>query len=53
MIGPGGDFIKDTRKDITMKIGLFDIDSRCHNLALMKLSAGHKRDGDKVEFYKP
>lgn len=36
-----------------MKIGLFDIDSKCHNLALMKLSAYHKRKGDEVEFYNP
>ena len=36
-----------------MKIGLFDIDSKYHNLALMKLSAWHKQKGDKVEFYKP
>jgi len=38
---------------MTMKIGLFDIDSKYHNLALMKLSAYHKQKGDKVEFYKP
>ncbi len=36
-----------------MKIGLFDIDSKYHNLALMKLSAWHKQKGDEVEFYKP
>jgi len=36
-----------------MKIGLFDIDSKYHNLALMKLSAHHKQKGDKVEFYNP
>ncbi len=36
-----------------MKIGLFDIDSKYHNLALMKLSAYHKRKGDEVEFYNP
>lgn len=36
-----------------MKIGLFDIDSKYHNLALMKLSAYHKQKGDEVEFYNP
>lgn len=36
-----------------MKIGLFDIDSKYHNLALMKLSAYHKKKGDEVEFYNP
>lgn len=36
-----------------MKIGIFDIDSKYHNLALMKLSAWHKEKGDRVEFYKP
>ncbi|MBA7550626.1 hypothetical protein ES705_43145 [subsurface metagenome] len=36
-----------------MKIGLFDIDSKYHNLALMKLSAWHKQKGDEVEFYNP
>lgn len=36
-----------------MKIGLFDIDSKYHNLALMKLSTYHKQKGDEVEFYKP
>jgi len=36
-----------------MKIGLFDIDSKYHNLALMKLSTYHKRRGHKVEFYQP
>lgn len=36
-----------------MKTGLFDIDSKYHNLALMKLSAWHKQKGDEVEFYKP
>jgi len=35
-----------------MKIGLFDIDSKYHNLALMKISAYHKQKGDEVEFYK-
>jgi len=36
-----------------LKIGLFDIDSKYHNLALMKLSAWHKQKGDEVEFYRP
>lgn len=36
-----------------MKVGLFDIDSRYHNLALMKLSTYHKRKRDEVEFYRP
>ena len=36
-----------------MKIGLFPIDSRHHNLALMKLSAYHKKKGNKTEFYNP
>ena len=38
---------------MTMKVGLFDIDSKYHNLALMKLSAYHKSKGHEVEFYKP
>jgi hypothetical protein len=50
-----GDFgdIKNIRQDMTMKVGLFDTDSKYHNLALMKLSAWHKQKGDEVEFYKP
>lgn len=36
-----------------MKIGLFDIDSKYHNLALMKLSAYYKSKGHEVEFYQP
>lgn len=36
-----------------MKIGLFDLDSKYHNLALMKLSAHYKSKGHEVEFYKP
>jgi len=35
-----------------LKVGLFDIDSKYHNLALMKLSTWHKQKGDEVEFYK-
>lgn len=35
-----------------MKIGLIDVDSHNYpNLALMKLSAWHKREGDMVEWY--
>lgn len=35
-----------------MKIGLIDVDSHNYpNLPLMKLSAYHKRQGDKVEWY--
>lgn len=36
-----------------MKIGIYDIDSKIPNLALMKLSAFHKQKGDQVEFYSP
>ena len=36
-----------------MKVGLFGVDPKCHNLALMKLSAYHRQKGDKVEFYNP
>jgi hypothetical protein len=36
-----------------MKIGLFDLNSKYHNLALMKLSSYHKQKGDLVEFYNP
>ena len=36
-----------------MKIGLFDIDSKYHNLALMKISAWHKSFGDQTEIYNP
>jgi len=34
-----------------MEIGLIDVDSKITNLALMKLSAWHKQQGDRVEFY--
>ena len=44
---------KVIREDIILKIGLFDIDSKYHNLALMKLSAYHKRKGDETELYNP
>jgi hypothetical protein len=37
-----------------MRIGLIDIDShRYPNLALMKLSAYHKAQGNEVEWYTP
>lgn len=36
-----------------MKVGIFGVDSKYHNLALMKLSAYHKGKGHEVEFYKP
>lgn len=36
-----------------MKVGVFGTDSKYHNLALMKLSAYHKKKGHEVEFYKP
>lgn len=36
-----------------MKVGLYDVDSAIPNLALMKLSAFHKAQGDDVELYSP
>lgn len=36
-----------------MKIGLFDVDSKIPNLALMKISAWHKQNGDETELYMP
>ena len=37
-----------------MKIGLIDVDSHNYpNLALMKISAWHKAQGDQVEWYEP
>jgi hypothetical protein len=36
-----------------MKIGLYDVDSKIPNLALMKLSAFHRAQGDDVELYAP
>lgn len=37
-----------------MRVGLIDIDfKRFPNIALMKLSAWHKKQGDQVEFYSP
>ena len=34
-----------------MNIGLIDVDSKIPNLALMKISAWHKAQGDSVEWY--
>ena len=37
-----------------MKVGLIDVDSHNFpNLALMKISAWHKAQGDSVEWYDP
>lgn len=36
-----------------MNIGLFAVDSNYPNLALMKLSAAHKANGDNVDWYNP
>ena len=36
-----------------MKIGLVDVDSKIPNLALMKLSAWHKAQGDEVKMFDP
>lgn len=36
-----------------MKVGLLAVDSRYPNLALMKLSAWHRAQGDTVEWYSP
>ncbi|MDH7578488.1 MAG: hypothetical protein QHH75_11910 [Bacillota bacterium] len=36
-----------------MNIGLVDVDGKIPNLALMKISAYHKKRGDRVKFYEP
>lgn len=36
-----------------MRIAIFDVDSKIPNLALMKISAWHKQQGDHVEHYMP
>ncbi len=36
-----------------MRIGLYNIDSKMPNIALMKLSAYHKAQGDQVNWYSP
>lgn len=41
------------KKVMKRKIGLYDIDSKIPNLALMKLSAWHKQRGDQTELYFP
>ena len=44
----------DKELNYKMKIGLIDIDhSRFPNIALMKISAWHKAQGDSVEWYTP
>ena len=36
-----------------MNIAIFDVDSKIPNLALMKISAWHKKQGHHVEHYMP
>lgn len=36
-----------------MRVGLYDVDSRIPNLALMRLAAYHRARGDDVELYSP
>ena len=36
-----------------MNIGIYDVDSKIPNLALMKISTWHKAQGDTVEMYNP
>lgn len=36
-----------------MEVGLVSVDSKIPNLALMKISAYHKKQGDKVQIYNP
>lgn len=36
-----------------MNIGLYDIDSKIANLAIMKISAWHKKQDDNVQWYMP
>ncbi len=36
-----------------MLIGLIDVDSKIPNLALMKISTFHKKQGDQVKFFQP
>ena len=36
-----------------MNIGIYDVDSKIPNLALMKLSAWHRARGDSVQMYSP
>lgn len=42
------------KQGIRMKVGLIDVDGHNYpNLPLMKLSAYHKRRGDRVDWYRP
>ncbi len=41
------------RVGLEMKIGLYDVDSKIPNLALMKISKHHKELGDNVEMFAP
>jgi len=36
-----------------MRVAIYDVDSKIPNLALMKISAWHKSQGDSVEMYSP
>lgn len=36
-----------------MRVAIYDVDSKIPNLALMKISAWHKSQGDSVEIYSP
>ena len=36
-----------------MNVGIYDVDSKIPNLALMKVSQFHKEQGDDVEMYNP
>jgi len=36
-----------------VKVAIYDVDSKIPNLALMKISAWHKQQGDEVEHYMP
>ena len=36
-----------------MNVGIYDVDSKIPNLALMKLARFHRERGDNVEFYLP
>jgi hypothetical protein len=38
---------------MTIKIGIYDVDSKIPNLALMKISQWHKSKGSEVELYNP
>ena len=36
-----------------MKVGIYDVDSKIPNLALMKISQWHKSKGNEIELYSP